>query len=227
MESPRITAIIPARGGSKGVKRKNIRETGGKPLLVWTIEAAKAAASLDNFYVSTEDEEIAALARTHGVQVLERPENLASDAAQCHDVVLDALDRLDPAPDIVVLLQPTSPLRTGADIDACVQALVDRPAAMSATTVCEVDHHPAKCLEIMDGMMKPYTNWADAEARRQDLPPVYRQNGAVYAVRTHYFREKGRFLLPPVAVHVMDAADSIDIDDETALLVAGAVLKNR
>jgi CMP-N-acetylneuraminic acid synthetase len=223
-----VLAVIPARGGSKGLPRKNIRLLGGKPLIAYSIEAAQAATTIDDVLVSTEDDEIAEIARGCGAAVVTRPAALASDAAQNHDVLRHLLSEGDLTKRYryVVLLQPTSPLRTAADIDACLVPLLNG-TARSVMTVTEVEHHPGKTMTLRDGFAEPFTREADVEARRQDLPPVFRQNGAVYALGIADFLREGRFYLRPCAASVMARQQSIDVDGEIDLQLAEALLAPR
>ncbi len=222
-------AIIPARGGSKGLSRKNLRLLGGLPLVVHSIRAALEATSIDMVAVSTEDEEIARIAARHGAQVVARPGKLASDVAQNDAVFRHALQTIrSPGhpEDLAVLLQPTSPLRRASDIDGCVE-LFRRSGAATALTVCEVDVHPGKCLLLHEGLVEPFTSDDDMEARRQDMVPAFRQNGAVYVVGAENFLIHGRFFLKPCAAYRMSRRDSIDIDDALDLEFAEMILGKR
>ena len=205
-------AIIPARGGSKRVPRKNVKLLAGLPLVVHSINAALASASLAKVVVSTDDREIAEIAASAGAEVVDRPVSLGADTVRNNDVVRHVLG-LVPAFDTVVLLQPTSPQRTGADIDAVLDRLV-AAKARSAMTITTVDMHPGKFVTLSGDLIAPYTNEVEMEAQSQRLPPVYRQNGAVYAVGTRDFLEHDRFYLPPAAAHLMPADRSVDIDTE-------------
>jgi CMP-N,N'-diacetyllegionaminic acid synthase len=220
----KVAGIIPARGGSKGLPRKNLRLLNGLPLIAYTIRAALEARFLDVVVVTTEDEEIAAVAETHGARVIRRPHSLATDAVQNTAVVRHALGLLGEDVTHVVLLQPTSPLRRSADIDHCVELLL-KSAASSVMSVTPVDHHPGKALRIGEGGEAiPFTNASDMESRRQDLPRVYRQNGAVYAIGRDDFVTRDRFILSPCLVHMMPAETSIDIDSEFDLVFAELLL---
>jgi CMP-N-acetylneuraminic acid synthetase len=221
-----VFAVIPARGGSKGLARKNLRLLGGIALVVHSIRAATGAKSIDRFVVSTEDNEIAALARSEGAQVIARPAELAGDTVQNNDVVRHAIAQAGAGFTYVALLQPTSPLRTSADIDACLRPLL-AGAARSVMTVAPAEHHPAKAVRIEDGLVLPYGPAEGMEARRQDLPPAYRQNGAVYALAIADFLREDRFYLPPCKAIVMSAEASLDIDGEMDLTVAEALLARR
>lgn len=220
----KVAGIIPARGGSKGVPRKNIRLLGGQPLIAHTIRAALQSRLLDIVAVSTEDSEIAEVAAACGARVIHRPPSLATDTVQNTDVVRHALEVLGDEVSHVALLQPTSPLRRATDIDACLSLLL-QGAARSVMSVTPVEHHPGKAVLLSDdGEARPFTSEADMEARRQDLPAVYRQNGAVYALRRGDFLALNRFIVFPCKVHVMPPEISIDIDSEFDLLLAERLL---
>lgn len=204
-------ALIPARGGSKGIPRKNIKIIAGKPLIVWTIEAALRAAHIDAVVVSTDDEEIAAIARQAGAQVpFMRPAELASDAATGMAPVMHALDVL-PEFDAVLLLQPTSPLRSTADIDACLALAVAR-AAPAVVSVSEPDAHPYWTYRIDDTLaMRPMIEAAPV-ARRQDLPTAGALNGALYYARTDWLRDNAGFIGEGTLAYMMPRERSVDID---------------
>lgn len=221
-----MLAVIPARRGSKGLPLKNLRLLGGVPLVVHSIRAAQAARLLDAFVVSTEDDEIADVAAAHGATVVRRPAELAGDTTQNNDVVRHAIAAQPRPYGVVVLLQPTSPLRRPEHIDACVRPLLDG-AARSAMTVTEVADHPGKTVYLREGMVVPFTSDADMEARRQNLPEVYRQNGAVYAVGVDDFLRENRFYLSPCHASIVPAEDSIDIDREIDLMLAEILLERR
>lgn len=219
-------AIIPARGGSKGLVRKNLVELGGKPLIAWTIEAAIRSTSIQRAYVSTEDEEIARVSARHGASIIERPADLATDEARSEDVVLHALEVLERGPGLpghFALLQPTSPLRDERDIDALIATALDAGVAC-AWSVCQTEHHPWKMLVEADGMLRPVAGVTELNAPRQALPAAYRQNGAIYWLCSEVFRQHGSFYVPPVHAHVMDAKKSVDIDTAEDLDTAWRIL---
>lgn len=221
-------AIIPARGGSKRLPRKNLRLVGGTPLVAHAVASALSATCISEVHVSTEDPEIAQIASRLGAHVIDRPVELAADTAQNDAVVRHALDAVGAAGrfELVVLLQPTSPLRRGEHIDACVEGML-RHRARSAMTVTAVDTHPGKVLILRDGLVHPFTTAADMEARHQDLAEVHRQNGAVYVLGVGDFLEHGRFFLPPCYGTVMSREESIDIDDELDLALAELLYQRR
>ena len=207
----RVLALIPARGGSKGLPGKNIRPAGGKPLIAWTVEAARASRFIDRIVLSTDDDAIMNVARDWGCDVpFRRPAELATDTATSLDVALHALDAL-PGFDVLVLLQPTSPLRTSDDIDAVCRALSNADVD-SCVSVCAVEYSPYWMYRLDDAhTLRPLLDDASA-SRRQDLPDVYRLNGAVYATRVGWLRSQRRFVGPGTVGHVMPDERSIDID---------------
>jgi len=206
-----VLALITARGGSKGLPGKNLRPVRGRPLIDFTIAAALEAACVDRVVLSTDDDEIARVSEARGCEVpFRRPAALANDAAKSIDVVLHALDNL-PNHDLVVLLQPTSPARSAADIDATVQLLLDAQAP-ACISVCEGEHSPYWMFRLGDhARLIPLLD-VPASTRRQDLPPVFVLNGAVYAARTDALRRMGSFLSSETVAHVMPRERSIDID---------------
>jgi N-acylneuraminate cytidylyltransferase len=219
-----ILGIIPARGGSKGALRKNIRLVGGRPLLAYAIEAARNSRYLTDYLVSTDDAEIAAVARQEGVAVLLRPPELAADDTPMLPVVKHALAQGHY--DTVVILQPTTPLRTAEDIDAALQILFNT-GADSVVSVYQVDdHHPARMYRLLENRLIPYDTEPSARLR-QALPPVYHRNGAVYACRTSLVWEQETLLGSDLRPYVMPRARSINIDDELDLAFADFVLSRQ
>lgn len=218
--STRVLGIIPARGGSKGLLRKNLRSLGGMPLIAHTIQAALASRLIDLVVVSTEDPEIAAVAASFGATVIDRPASLATDTVQNNDVVRHAIQTIGQDFSHIALLQPTSPLRSASHIDECLAPLM-AGSARSVMTVTNVEHHPGKTLHLDPlGNISPFTSATDMEARRQDLPTLHRQNGAVYALATADFLKENRFILSPCRASLMPQACSVDIDSEFDLLIA-------
>lgn len=218
-----VLALIPARGGSKGLPGKHVRELGGKPLLAWTIEAALRSTCLDRLVLSSDDEEIMRVAREHGCEVpFKREASLATDDASTMDVVLDALQRC-PGYDWVLLLQPTSPLRTSFDIDDFMRDTV-QSGANAAVSVYASPDSPYWMFRLDgDHRLQPLLGESLA-TRRQDLPPVYMLNGALYAARSNWFQQERTFLSPQTRAWSMPASRSVDIDDELDLMMANQLL---
>lgn len=207
-----VFALIPARGGSKGIPRKNIREIAGKPLIAWTIEAARAARGVDAVVVSTEDAEIAGVARHWGADVpFLRPAALAADHTPGIDPVFHAISML-PRHEAVLLLQPTSPLRSTADIEGLL-AMTERTGAPSVVSVRKSHDHP-DWMYRMDGEGRLDSLLPTLPvARRQDLSPVYALNGAIYYARGAWLQEHRSFIGPGTLGYVMPDERSVDIDD--------------
>lgn len=208
----RVLGVIPARGGSKGVARKNVVEVAGRPLLSWTVDAARNSRLLDHVVLSTEDEDIASVGRALGCSVpFLRPRELASDTASAVDVALHAAAMITGF-DIIVLLQPTSPLRTAEDIDATCLLLSDT-LVPAAVTVTAAEEHPAWMYELRDSAtLEPVLQPSVPPRRRQDLTPVYVLNGAVYAIHLPVLRSEGTFVPTGCRAHVMPHERSLDID---------------
>ena len=212
-----ILGLIPARGGSKGLPKKNIRPLLGKPLIAWTIEQAKASKYVDRVVVSTDDKEIAEVARQYGAEVpFMRPKELARDDTPGVDVVFHAMNWFikneNKQYDLIMLLQPTSPLRAAEDIDKAIELLFFKKAK-AIVSVCEVDHHPLWTNTLPeDGNMKAFLRPEILNKRRQDLPVFYRLNGAIYLARLDYLRKCNGFFGPETYAYVMPRERSIDVD---------------
>lgn len=204
-------ALITARGGSKGIPGKNIRPLAGKPLIAWTIEAALASSLRADVVVSTDDEEIAAVARHCGARVpFMRPAALAADNSPGLDAVLHALEQL-PAYTSVLLLQPTSPLRTASDIDACLSLARER-RAVSVVAVTECQTHPSWCYSLSGDRRLVSIVPGEPPARRQDLAPAYVFNGALYFADAAWLARARRLVSAESLAYVMPAERSVDID---------------
>ena len=216
--------LIPARGGSKGIPGKNIKPIAGKPLIAWTIEAALRSALLDAVVVSTDDAEIAAVAREAGAMVpFLRPAALAQDSTPGIDPVLHALGLL-PEFAAVLLLQPTSPLRSTGDIDACLQLAKSRQA-LTVVSVSEPDTHPYWTYRLGDDQSLQRFVDAAPVARRQDLPPVFALNGALYYAQSEWLRQSKRLVGAETVAYVMPRERSVDIDNLLDWRLAELLLK--
>jgi len=217
-ESLGTLAVIPARGGSKGIPRKNLREICGRPLIEHAVRAALVSRHVARVVVSTDDQEIAQVAASAGAEIVMRPADLSTDTASSESALLHVLDELaGEAPEILVMIQCTSPLTMSEDIDRAIEDLVDRDAD-SVFTATSFHHFLWSKDEA--GMASPI-NHEDAERkRRQDLKPQYLENGAIYAMRTAVFRETQRRFCGRTAVSLMPPERCWEIDTTDDLAIA-------
>ncbi len=221
IDGEKILAIIPARGGSKGLPRKNVLPFAGKPLITWTIEAARHSQYLDHIILSSDDDEIINVAKLNNVDVpFVRPQNLASDTASGTDVVLHALQNCLGF-DILVLLQPTSPLRRADDIDGAIKKMMVLKA-QCCVSLSASGKSPYWAYEIDDNQhLAPVIPNLDSKAdNRQDLPVSYYLNGAVYVAYSKWFQINQDFKTKETIGYVMPRERSIDIDDKLDFIVA-------
>ena len=206
-----IVGLIPARGGSKTIPGKNLAPVAGKPLLAWTVEAARASRRLTSTAVSTDSDEIASTARSLDAEVLARPAELAGDETPMLGVIVHAIGELRPC-DVLVLLQPTSPLRRGEHVDEAVDLLLES-GADSVVSVVEVPHafRPASLMRLEDGRLVPLD--PDAPLLRQLKAPVYARNGpAVLALRPDRLDPARGLYTGDCRPYVMTPRDSLDVD---------------
>ena len=224
-----VLGITLARGGSKGVKDKNIRIVGGKPLLAWTIKQAQEAKQIDRYLVSTDSAHIANLAREWGAEVINRPAHLATDSAPSIDALIHGLDVAEKhfgmEFDVVADIRTTNPLKSSDDIDECVRKLM----SSGADTVCGVsklgDTHPARIKTMLsDGRLVDV--WPEPSGgNRQDLiPDCFIRNGSIYVTRVNALREGIHFSGGDIRGHLMPLERSVNIDNELDLLVCEALL---
>lgn len=204
-----ILAIIPARGGSKRIPKKNIKLLRGKPLIAYTIDAATQSKELDDFIVSTEDKEIDRIVKKFGARVVKRPKELATDWAKTIDVFLDVL-RIE-NPDVVVCLQPTSPFRTAEDIDGAIKTF-KKGKCESVISVYEAEPNHTWLMKIKDKYLKPVFGNKYLKARSQDLAKMYIPNGAIYITTPDLLRKYKSFYTSKILPYVMPIERSIDID---------------
>ena len=224
----RIIAIIPARGGSKGIPHKNIINLGGKPLISYTIEAALKSKYIDYTMVSTDDEDIAKVSIEYGALIpFMRPSELASDTSKTLDVIIHAIDTLrnmDENFSILVLLQPTEPLRTTEDIDAAIEKFFKHDCS-PLVSVSEVDDHPLLIRTIEKERLRTLIDMPST-CRRQDMPKYYRVNGCIYINRIEDIDESTSFNDNSIPF-IMKKSHSVDIDELKDLALAEYYLKNK
>jgi CMP-N,N'-diacetyllegionaminic acid synthase len=229
----KILALIPARGGSKEIPGKNIKGFNGKPLIAWTIEAAKRSKYVDRVIVSTDSTKIAEAARPFGAEVpFMRPGELATDSAPSNLVAVHALDWIRTNEgkeyDYLLLLQATSPLRTSEHIDSAISRFLDDEKAKSLVSVSKVRENPCWMKKVnSQGYLEDLWDNNNNASCRQNLPEFYIYNGAIYIVKCSEFLSKQEFDLPPVSYYVMEHDVSLDIDSSMDFQYAEFIHKNK
>ncbi|MGG3563597.1 acylneuraminate cytidylyltransferase family protein [Neobacillus rhizosphaerae] len=224
IEGKKVLAVVPARGGSKGVPRKNIKELAGKPLIAWTITEAKKSSYIDKLILSSDEPEIIEVAKKYDCEVpFIRPKELANDKTPGIEPVLHAIKKMEDF-DIIVLLQPTSPLRSVDDIDGCIEkCVVER--ANSCVSVVEVDKSPYWMFLIEEhSKMSPLMNVGEIYNLRQELPSVYVLNGAVYVANIPWLERHKTFLTSETISYIMPKNRSFDIDTEFDFLMCETII---
>lgn len=228
----RVLGIIPARGGSKRLPRKNVAPLGGKPLVAWAIEAALSANKLDHVVVSSDDAEVLGIAAKYGDEVgLRRPEEFATDSAPAIDYVLHALSSLESAGakpfDAVAILQPTSPFTLPEDIDETV-CLLERSGADTAVSVMELDHaiHPVKLKRFEGDRVLPYFEEERGRMAAADLPSVYVRNCSVYVTKRELI-DRRIIIGDDCRGYLMPRDRSLDINEALDLQFANFLLRQR
>lgn len=225
IQGKKVLGIIPARGGSKGIPGKNIRMVAGKPLIAWTIEAANRSKYLDRLILSSDDAEIIQVARKWGLEVpFVRPAELARDDTPGIAPVLHAVKEL-PGYDYVVLLQPTSPLRTAEDIDRCLEACLES-SAPGCVSVTEPEHSPYLMYTLVGGRLHPLLD-GQPYVRRQDMPKVFTLNGAVYVAEIGSLLQGEVLVTTETVAYVMPRNRSVDVDEEIDLSFCEVLLSMR
>ena len=224
--------IIPARGGSKGIPRKNIKPLAGKPLICYSIDTARALGADDRHIVlSTDDDEIAAVARRYGLPIdYRRPAALATDTAGSREVIIDAMDYADRSGigyDCVVLLQPTSPLRDTEDVTRCIDLYARTRPDMAVTTVQAADNPYYNCFETDPEGCLHVSKGEGLYTRRQDAPPAWAMNGAVYVINPASIRKYSLGAMPRRVGCEMPRERSVDLDTPLDWVVAEAILTKK
>lgn len=231
IDGKRVLAIIPARSGSKGLPGKNVRDLCGKPLIAWSIEQGLACEYIDTVLVSTDGEEIAAIAAQCGARVpFLRPAVLAGDAASSIDVLLHAIDYLEGLGEIydyIVLLEPTSPLRDVLDISEALELLIGSEGVESVVGVTKAEaSHPSFLFVVQDGLLRPMSGSQPTGLRRQDIKEdYYYLEGSVYASSVASLRENKSFYHAATAPWIVDRYKAFEIDELLDFIVVQAVMK--
>ncbi len=232
MKQHNMLAIIPARGGSKGLPRKNIRVLAGKPLIAWTIEAAQKSKFIDRIIVSTDDEEIAEVSQNYGAETpFLRPQELATDEAKSDDVILHTLEWIEVNEktqyESFILLQPTSPLRTHKHIDEAIKKFYDDDNSEALVSVKVPKDNPYWMKKVnSNGYLTNFMNRSTIPTRRQELPEVYSLNGAIYIASWEFFKNHKNFYAGNCQFYKMDKLFSVDVDDELDFLIVEILFSN-
>ena len=219
----KVIAIIPARGGSKGVPGKNKKIIDGKPLISYTIEAALQSKLLSQTWVSSDDPEIINIARKHtGIQIHERDSLLATDQSPVADTVKEIIKQTDC--DAVMLLQPTAPIRTSENIDEAIMLLVAAGNTNSVISVVAMnDIHPARMYWKKDDTLVSILPEFE-QSRRQDIPPAYYRNGSIYLVRRNAFEQEHSLMIKPITPYIMPLDWLLNIDEPRDMIIADALI---
>lgn len=227
-KSHSVLAVIPARGGSKGIPLKNIYPINGKPLISFSIEAALNSKIIDHVVLSTDIDEIANIASGYkNIKVIRRPDHLAQDSTPTLPVLLHVLDQFpdEKKPEIIITLQPTSPLRTSEHINNAIKLLTKD--FDSCVSVCAVEHSPYKMFTLQQGLLVKLLADVDFGIPRQLLPTVYRENGAIYVTWTDTLIRRNSIWGDKIVPYVMEQEDSIDIDTISDVRLAEIILNER
>ncbi|GAB1545561.1 acylneuraminate cytidylyltransferase family protein [Scytonema sp. NUACC21] len=218
--------IIPARGGSKGVPRKNVRLLGDKPLIAHSILDGKEAKLINNVYVSTDDPEIAEASREYGAEIINRPNELAGDTASSESALIHALSEIEKtgiSPDFIVFLQCTSPIRTGADIDSAIEKI----QAENADSLLSVSPSHRFLWEEVNGVAKSINYDYRHRLRRQDMKPQFMENGSIYIFKPWVLKELGNRLGGKISLFPMNEAAAWEIDSILDFEIAEFLIKKQ
>ena len=229
----RVLGIIPARGGSKRLPRKNIRVLNKKPMIAWTIDVANRTQILDRVVISTEDQEIASVAELWGGEgtVVSRPRSLSADNSSTAEVIVELLTSLGLGGETfgyVTLLQPTSPLRTVKHLNEAFDTITQRNA-VGAISVCKTEH-PVEWMGKLDSskLLDSFFQSTQLDKQSQKFGPSYQINGAIYIVPVDQFlKQRTLFLSNGMVAYLMDRKDSVDIDNEYDLYLAESLISAR
>jgi len=222
----KVLGLIPARGGSKGVPKKNIRIVDGQPLISYSIEIGKKSTLISDVIVSTDSDEIIEVVKKYGCDYYKRSDVNAQDETPIEPVVFELLENLQTQYDILVLLQPTAPIREVDDIDNVIQMLIDDNDLDTVVSVVELeDIHPARMYLVNDDLEMTPLNPSLERKRRQDLEPVYLRNGAIYATRISTFLKTKKIINDSKKAYVMPESKWANVDTERDLLITELLIK--
>ncbi len=220
----RVLGIIPARGKSKGVPGKNLLNIAGKPLIQYTIDAALQSNKLTSIYLSSDDEEILRFGKKSGINIHRRSDFLATDESPVTATISKILSGLSDEFDAIMLLQPTSPLRQGQDIDRAIAMLEDNDEVNSVISVVEEnEHHPARMYSYINNYLEPLMPSLE-DKRRQEVPLTFFRNGSIYLTRVNAFRNNFSVMNKPIMPYIMDAQWLLNIDNPKDVLLARVLI---
>lgn len=212
IKQKKVLALITARAGSKGIPGKNTKSLGGRPLVAWTIEAAKNSLYVDRLIISSDGADIIQIAESHGCEApFVRPAELAQDESSSMDVIEHAIANLDEHFDYLLLLQPTSPFRTAEDIDHFIEHCIDKDSDI-AVSVSKLKKHPMYMYQIQDDRLVPFLENGSIQLRRQDMPPAYEHNGALYFAKIDALLNTRSFNTPNTTPYITEGIINLDID---------------
>ncbi|MDV7187450.1 acylneuraminate cytidylyltransferase family protein [Lutibacter sp. TH_r2] len=224
----RVLGIIPARGGSKGVPRKNIRLIQDKPLIAYSIETSLKSELLTDVFVATDDDEICAISKKYNCSVFKRNCLNAQDNSPIEDVLLEMIEKLGDKYDLIILLQPTAPLRTNEDIDNVIKMFIEDSTLTNVISVVELnDIHPARMYSKSNNEALLPLEKENERSRRQDLTPVYLRNGCIYAITTKEFLLKKTLITDTKKAYVMPETKWANIDTERDLKFVEFLMKSQ
>jgi CMP-N,N'-diacetyllegionaminic acid synthase len=227
----KVLAIIPARGGSKGIPKKNLRKLAGKPLIEYTISAAKNSKLISKIIVSTDDKKIAKLSESLGVDVpFLRPKNISQDNSKTLDVINHSIDFLkisqDYIPDIVILLQPTSPLRTTRDIDKSIQLLKQKKCS-SVISVKKIKEHPNAAFKLSKKNLKPVMKNFEQFYQRQKFPDLFFPTGGIYTFWYETLKNTKNIYGSQITPLIISDESMIDIDNPLDFFICESIIINQ
>ncbi len=226
-DNNKIIGLIPARGNSKGIPQKNLLNIGNKPLIYYAIRAALNSKYISQSFVSSENNEILKISQEYGIGILKRPKQLSSDDTSMESVIQNSLEQLERMKlkfNILILLQPTSPLRDSQDIDKAIRKHIESDAD-SVVSVTKTDHwHPIRAKKIEDNILHDYCLEEKEGVRRQDLPPAYFRNGAFYSVKRDVLINEHRLYGRTTRPYIMPSERSVDINEEIDFKLAEILL---
>lgn len=224
----KVLGIIPARGGSKGVPKKNSKLLAGKPLISYTIEAANKSKLLTDVYVATDDKEIIKISKQYNCAVYKRNSANAQDDSPVALVVEELIHYLEVTYDLIILLQPTAPIREGKDIDNVIEMFLEDHNLKNVVSVIELeDIHPARMYTISNEKILKSLLEKNEHKRRQELVPVYLRNGSIYAITTNEFLKNKKLILNQKSAYIMPFETWANIDTERDFMIAELLIKER